>query len=474
MSTRAGEPGVGGGRRASLAVRVTAICLAVAGVMAVVAGLISTRLVVSTAADLTRQTMSDQADVIAGQLADSKLGIGRAIVILQGQGIAVATRRPNGNLAGDSSAVRAARAAGFERVTPDTPLHASVELDGDTLLVEARAVDQTAFALVRKAAVAKGTSRELVRNIIFALGAGLLVAAAAGLLLARRLSKPLRRTASVAASMSQGRRDLRAPVSGPSEVAEVAQSVNELADALQRSESRQRDFLLSVSHELRTPLTAVLGFAESLADGVVTGDDVPGVGHVIGQEANRLDRLVSDLLDLARLGAADFRLDVTEVDLNALVDAAAQVWRARCDTAGIPFRLELPPEPLSVATDPRRLRQVIDGLAENALRMTPTGRPVVLSLTAGVGTAVLQVRDGGPGLADEDYRMAFDRGALHSRYQGSRPVGIGIGLALVHGLVTRMGGAITAGPAPEGGAAFTVTVPTITTAATVRIPRAEG
>lgn len=460
------------GRGSSLAVRVTAICLAVAGVMAVVAGLISTRLVVSTAADLTRQTMSDQADVIAGQMAESKLGIGRAITILQGQGISVVTRRPNGNLAGgDPGAVRAARDAGLDRVTPDTPLHASVEQDGDTLLVEARAVDQTAFALVRKAAVAKGTSRELVRNIVLALGAGLLVAAAAGLLLARRLSKPLRRTASVAVSMSQGRRDLRAPVEGPSEVAEVARSVNELADALGRSESRQRDFLLSVSHELRTPLTAVLGFAESLADGVVTGDDVPGVGRVIGQEANRLDRLVSDLLDLARLGAADFRLDVTDVDLNALVADASQVWQARCDAAGVPFRLELPMEQVTVATDPRRLRQVIDGLAENALRMTPTGRPIVLALTAGPASAVLQVRDGGPGLSEEDYGMAFDRGTLHARYQSSRPVGIGIGLALVHGLVTRMGGTIMAGPAPEGGAGFTVTLPTITTAATVRLPR---
>jgi signal transduction histidine kinase len=243
-------------------------------------------------------------------------------------------------------------------------------------------------------------------------------------------------------------------------VAEVARSVNELADALHRSESRQRDFLLSVSHELRTPLTAVLGFAESLADGVVTGADVPGAARVIGQEANRLDRLVSDLLDLARLGAADFRLDVTTVELNALVADAARVWRARCEADGLLFGMELPMDTVLVHTDPRRLRQVLDGLAENALRMTPPGRPIVLSLSLAPGAAVLQVRDGGPGLSEEDYRMAFDRGALHSRYEGTRPVGVGIGLALVHGLATRMGGTIQAGPAREGGACFTVTLPT--------------
>lgn len=450
-----------GERRPGLAVRVTAICLVVAGVMAVVAGLISTRLVVSTAEDLTRQTMSDQADVIAGQLSESKIGIRRVVDILQGQGISVVQRRPNGNLlGGDATAVRAARQAGLERVTVDSPLHATVSVDGDNLLVEARAVDeQTAFALVRKAAVARGTGRALIGNIVLALGVGLLVAAAAGILLARRLSRPLRRTASVAGSMSQGRRDLRAPVEGPAEVADVARSVNELADALRRSESRQREFLLSVSHELRTPLTAVKGFAESLADGVVTGSDVPGVARVIGQEANRLDRLVSDLLDLARLGAADFRLDLTPVDLAVLVSEAADVWQARCSAAGVPFRVELPSVPVVCHTDPRRLRQVIDGLAENALRMTPAGRPIVLSLSGGPGSAMLQVRDGGPGLSEEDYTMAFEPGALHSRYAGTRPVGIGIGLALVHGLVTRMGGGIQAGAAPEGGACFTVTLP---------------
>jgi two-component system OmpR family sensor kinase len=92
---------------------------------------------------------------------------------------------------------------------------------------------------------------------------------------------------------------------------------------------------------------------------------------------------------------------------------------------------------------------------ENALRVTPAGQPIVLSLAA---TPVFQVRDGGPGLSDEDYQVAFDRGALYKRYAGVRPVGTGLGLAIVHGLVTRMGGTVHAGPAPEGGACFTISV----------------
>lgn len=104
---------------------------------------------------------------------------------------------------------------------------------------------------------------------------------------------------------------------------------------------------------------------------------------------------------------------------------------------------------------------MLDGLAEKALRVTPAGRPIALSLSKSSNAALIQVRDGGPGLSEQDYRIAFERGALHARYERLQPVSSGVDLALVHGLVTRMGGTIAAGPAAEGGAAFNVTFPLI-------------
>src|SRR3954471_17732894 len=324
-------------RPSSLAVRTTAICLAVAGVMALVAGGIAVRLVSTASREISQQTLSAEADVVAAQLADSKLGARRINQILEGQGVRVVRRGATGGLVGtDDAAVQAARRAGLSRVSEDAPLHGSARVNGSVHLVEGRAVaDGVAIALVGKVAVAEGTGRRLITNFVFALAVGLLVASGAGLLLARRLSGPLRRTASVASAMSHGRRDLRVPPEGPRELVEVGESINALANALAYSEARQREFLLSVSHELRTPLTAVTGFAESLADGVVTGDEVPEVGRVIGQEAGRLNRLVSDLLDLARLGADDFRLDIVDVDLTSLVAESARVWHARCAAAGV-------------------------------------------------------------------------------------------------------------------------------------------
>lgn len=357
----------------------------------------------------------------------------------------------------DERAVRAARRAGVARVANGRAVHGTANVGGTTLLVEGRALDGGGGVALVREAERTAVGRRLIGNVLFALGVGMGVAALAGLVLAQLLARPLRRTAEVAVAMSHGRRDLRVPTDGPRELVEVGESINALADALARSEARQREFLLSVSHELRTPLTSVRGFAESLADGVVAGDEVVEVGRTIEREAERLDGLVTDLLDLARIGADDFRLDLVLVDLTALLAEAVAVWEKRCAAAGVELRVESPDHPVWVRTDPRRLRQVIDGLATNAVRATPAGAPVVLSVFDWDGLfAVVQVRDGGPGLSDEDYALAFQKGALHSRYQGVRPVGTGIGLALVHGLVTRLGGTISARPAPEGGAAFRI------------------
>jgi len=117
-----------------------------------------------------------------------------------------------------------------------------------------------------------------------------------------------------------------------------------------------------------------------------------------------------------------------------------------------------------VRTDPVRVRQVLDGLAENAVRVTPAGRPVVLAVRcerqAGVGeVAVLEVRDGGPGLTDDDLTVAFDRSALHQRYAGQRPVSTGLGLAIVAAIAHRLGGSARASHAPEGGACFRLVLP---------------
>jgi two-component system sensor histidine kinase BaeS len=308
-------------------------------------------------------------------------------------------------------------------------------------------------------AVATGTAADVLGSVWIALLAGLFAGVLAGALLARFIARPIKLAAGAAVRLAAGDRSVRISRRGSAESADLADAFNQLAAALQISEGREREFLLSVSHELRTPLSTIRGYAEALADGVVGAEGSEKVGATMLAEAERLDRLISDLLVLSRLEAADLPLDVVSVDLVDLIGAAGEAWAARCGPDGPVLRVQVPDHPVLVETDPGRIRQVIDGLCENALRVVPAGAPLVLAARAAEYAGVVEVRDGGPGFTDDDLEVAFERGALNRRYRGIRKVGSGLGLALAARLVARLGGRITAGHAPEGGAMFTVELP---------------
>jgi signal transduction histidine kinase len=330
---------------------------------------------------------------------------------------------------------------------------------GNAVLIVGRPLRGNNSGVVLTRDAASGTAARLLGGVWVALLAGLLGGVLAGALLARFIARPLRQAAVAAGRMSAGDRSIRLAVRPPAEVAELASALNQLGAALQISEGRERDFLLSVSHELRTPLSTIRGYAEALADGVVAADGAPRAGQTMLAEADRLDRLISDLLVLARLEAADLPVAVVPVDLVDLVGSAAEAWAPRCGPDGPLLRTELAEEPVLVATDPGRIRQVVDGLCENALRVVPAGAPLVLAVRPGPNGGLLEIRDGGPGFTDEDLAVAFQRGALQQRYRGIRRTGSGLGLALAARLVGRLGGTIAAGHAPEGGAMFTVVLP---------------
>ena len=165
--------------------------------------------------------------------------------------------------------------------------------------------DGIGVLLVQPAGAVRDLFMPALGRLAMALALGLLVAVVIGYWVARRLTRPLVQAAAAANAMSSGQRDVRIDPQGPSEVADIAIALNRLSAALHESEGRQREFFLTVSHELRTPLTSVKGYAEALADGVVPPEDIRAVAGVVRSEADHLDRLVADLLDLARLGAVD-------------------------------------------------------------------------------------------------------------------------------------------------------------------------
>lgn len=453
-------------KRRGLAAQAALAMAAVVAVALVLTGVVALQLIGGAAERQALNNLGRQAQIISGFVAtpDQLTSPARLLgprLRLTKQGISLVTYSADGTPHGAparplSAADRAALLRGEEL----RGVRRRVGGSGERLLVAGQPVAAGgAVVLLQPASVASGVSADARRRIVAALLAGLLGATAAGFLLSRRLARPLQQAAAAANDLAGGRRDVRLAAAGPAEVAGLAAALNTLAEALTASEGRQREFLLSVSHELRTPLTAVKGLAEALADGVVPPTDVPATGTTMLAESARLERLVSDLLELARLSATDFRLEFGPVDLGQLVADAARVWRARAAATGVVLALELPDAPVVAQADPTRLRQILDGLAENALRATPIGRPLVFAVRAEAQYAVLEIRDGGPGLTDDDLAVAFERSALYDRYRGTRRVGTGVGLALIAGLAGRMGGRAEAGHAGEGGARFAVWLP---------------
>jgi len=344
----------------------------------------------------------------------------------------------------------------IQQVAAGRPVVTRAIVNDRAVLIAGQPLTGNDAGVVLTRPAASGTAGRVLRGVWLALLAGLVGAILAGALLARFIARPIRQAAEAAGRMSSGDRSVRLAVRPPAENAELAEALNQLAAALQTSEGRERDFLLSVSHELRTPLSTIRGYAEALADGVVGGDAAPKAGQTMLAEAERLDRLIADLLVLSRLEAADLPIDVVPVDLGELIRSAAEAWAPRCIPDGPRLLVELPGQPVWVETDPGRIRQVIDGLCENALRVVPAGAPLVLAARPG---GIVEVRDGGPGFTDDDLAVAFQRGALSRRYRGIRKGGSGLGLALAARLVARLGGTIEAGHAAEGGARFTVQLP---------------
>jgi two-component system OmpR family sensor kinase len=443
----------------SLTARAVAVTCLVALVSVLVTALVAVPLAVRATNDATRSGLRDKA-LLAADLVDLRPGAAgqeRFVNELRAQNIDVfLVRNGRADRAGLPprfvNAIRAGQSASGSGL-----------VSGKTMLIEARTLPGTGTGngVVLTERAATGTGWLVLSRLWLALLAGLVAGALAGALLARRLARPIRHAAAAAAQLSAGDRSVRVRPEPPVEIEQLAYALNDLAAALATSEGRQREFLLSISHELRTPLTTIRGYAEALSDGVIGPEGGVRAGATMLAEAEHLDRLVSDLLALARLDAADFPLAVLPVDLATLVGDAAEAWGGRCAAAGVVLRAELPGVPVVVPTDPGRIRQVLDGLLENALRVVPPGAPVVLAVLPAdpSGYATVQVRDGGPGFTDADLGVAFERGALYERYRGVRKVGSGLGLALAAGLVRRLGGAITAGHAPEGGAQFTVRLP---------------
>jgi len=287
-----------------------------------------------------------------------------------------------------------------------------------------------------------------VWGLLIAAAAGGLLAALAAFLLARRISRPVDRVSAAARSLTRGTHPEPVPVEGAAEIATLAAGFNELAAQLRRAQEAERNFLLSVSHELKTPLTAIRGYAEAVEDGAVDSRDAAAT---VASEARRLERLVHDLLDLARMNRTDFNVHNTEIDLSEVAEDVVRRYEQQAETFGVELQV-VSEGPAPAVGDADRVLQVVSNLVENALRLTPAGGEVRVVAQPGL----LRVEDTGPGLEEADTERAFERFYLHERYGLERKLGTGLGLAIVKELTLAMGGSVEVQSIPGRLTIFTV------------------
>lgn len=225
-----------------------------------------------------------------------------------------------------------------------------------------------------------------------------------------------------------------------------------------QAEQVRQDFVANVSHELRTPLTAIRAAVDALIDDVDSGDHRRFL-DIIDRHTSRMDRLVSDLLRLARLDAGQETLHVALSPVDALFDAVETELAPLLAARRVRVTRRIDPAAAAVTADPAKLHDVLKNLLENAIRYAPANSRIVLGTAADERAVLLTVEDRGPGIPPADLTRVFERFYRVDRSRARDPGGTGLGLAIVKHLVGLHGGVATAANRPDGGALFSVRLP---------------
>ncbi|MEF3275052.1 MAG: HAMP domain-containing protein [Chloroflexus sp.] len=298
--------------------------------------------------------------------------------------------------------------------------------------------------------------------------AALAAAVVVSLFVSRRIVEPIQMLSQVSRRLAQGFYRERTAVNADDEIAQLAQSVNQLADALDQTERRRLALLADVTHELRTPLATIGGYMEGLVDGVVSAN--PATFNLILRETRRLQRLIEDLELLSRVEAGQLPVIARAIDLRSVLEAQIVQFEPLFSSNQVRLSLDAPDQLPLVWADPDRVAQVLINILANAYRYTPAGGSVVVEVRADDHEVRVAVIDSGIGIAAEHLPHLFERFYRVDKSRARNSGGSGIGLAIARHLIYAQGGEIWAESDGIGkGARFIFTLPLAPQMAEVRI-----
>ncbi|MFD5405721.1 HAMP domain-containing sensor histidine kinase [Streptomyces griseorubiginosus] len=303
-----------------------------------------------------------------------------------------------------------------------------------------------------------GANRLRIAGVTFVV---LLLTVTVTLVVGTRMVRPLRALTGAAQRMAEGDEDARVEVTGDDELGRLAVAFNLMSSRRRELEQLRRALVSDVAHELRTPLGNVRGWLEAVEDGVVAADK-PLISSLL-EEALLLQHIIDDLRDLAAADAGALRLHPEDVDATALLAQVARAHQGSAGAAGVELRVESPQERPWLRADSLRLRQAIGNLVSNAIRHTPTGGTVTLSVRPLGDEVVFDVEDTGSGIDEEDLPKVFDRFWRADKSRSRQGGGSGLGLSIVRKLVEAHGGTVHASSVLGQGSLFSLRLPGMST-----------
>ena len=294
----------------------------------------------------------------------------------------------------------------------------------------------------------------LLSRLAIAFLFSLVVVGALAFYLTRRITGPVLALSDAADEVSKGNYDVEVPhVPGGGEIGHLADRFREMTSRLAEAEELERNFLMSVSHELRTPLTAIRGHVAALREGVVNDpESIDASLEIVAGEAERLGRLVGDVLDLAKLDAHRFTVLTEEVDMGRVLERAFSTFSEEARQRGIEYTSEAKSTPV-IVSDGDRVLQIISNLLSNAFSWTPDGGRIDLALQTANGTVTVDVADTGPGIS------ADARERIFRPFWSTDGRGTGLGLPIARELAVALGGRIELETEVGKGSRFRLVLP---------------
>lgn len=283
--------------------------------------------------------------------------------------------------------------------------------------------------------LAIGTVRTIVLASLWVMIASFVVV----YFITEKIVAPIKQMTYATRDFAKGKFDVKTPVVGEDEIAELAVAFNSMADSLAHYEYTRSSFLANVSHDLRTPMTSIAGFIDGILEGAIPPEKQPYYLEIIGQEVKRLSRLVNSLLDISRMEAGNRKFEKTPFDICEMARIILLSFESKIDAKHLDVEFDAPEDRLMVFSDKDAINQVLYNICDNAVKFSNEGGKYKITIKDEGAKVTVRVYNEGEGIPNEDLPYVFDRFYKSDKSRGLDKTGVGLGLYICRTIMDNLG-----------------------------------